>query len=434
MKSAKFIICSLINFWLCFYPSLNNDFLTLSIYFLILSLTSYNIIFNKRTISLDVIFLLFIYFFFGIAPIIQYKESTLFFYDKTPLISSDFLMGGVLTLSIMFVYALTYWFFSKKTSINFKYPKYDFEFRSGRLLVIILLICSATMLLNYNNYQAIFFRYKAGGENDFFQSLISILDTVVSFIPLLILIYFKSTNKLSFKNELLLLLTTVILNFPTAVSRYEIGLVYFTLALMYLNPMKTYFKESFIFGLLFLFPLFNHFRYKNSDWFKDFNPFIQFQELHFDSFQNTIGIIKLEIISYGSQLLASFFFFIPRILWESKPKSSASLLCEKIDYNGYCNIAVSYFGEGFINFGFLGVFFFTIILAIYNSKLDNIYHNNKQFEYSNFYLLFIFHEFYLLRGSLTSAVIKFSTIIFSIIIFLFLKKLLCVVKNSKKTC
>ena len=73
----------------------------------------------------------------------------------------------------------------------------------------------------------------------------------------MILVYYKQKEGLTLKNEIILLVCIVLFNFPTAVSRYELGLVYFTLGLVYFKHIKLFFKESFILGLLFVFPFFN---------------------------------------------------------------------------------------------------------------------------------------------------------------------------------
>ena len=66
---------------------------------------------NKEPLSLDIIFHLFIFFFFLLAPTIQFKTNTIFFSEKSVLESKDFLLGSFLTFFILVVYNIGSWFF-----------------------------------------------------------------------------------------------------------------------------------------------------------------------------------------------------------------------------------------------------------------------------------------------------------------------------------
>lgn len=421
MKYLKYIISCLINIWICLYPSNNYDLAILGVYFLVLSISSYIIFFDERKISLNIVFYLFIYFFFGIAPVIQYKEAVFFFGDKTPLINIDFMFGGCVTLFVIGIYTLSYRLINNKITINLKLKDVDYKYKTNNLPLVLTMLTVLIVFLHHKNFMSLFFRYSGAENVQFIDYFMSTIEVSISLLPLLFLAFFKQKGGLTLKSEIILLICIILFNFPTAVSRYELGLVYFTLGLIYFKYVKIFFKEIFILGLLFVFPFVNRFRHKNDEAINGSSTYSQFKNLHFDSFQNTIGIMKEEIITCGDQLIASLFFFIPRVTWEGKPKSSASLLCDEINYEGFCNIAVSFFGEGYINFGFIGVVLFIIILAFYNSLLDKCYYNND-FNYKHFYFLFIFHEFYLLRGSLTAASIKFSIIVLALILFLIINK------------
>jgi hypothetical protein len=426
MKYLKFFICFLVNIFICFYISDNYDLLILSTYLLILSYCSFFVFFNKKNISLDIVFYLFIYFFFGIAPVVQYKDAVFFFRDKSPLLNEDFINGGIITLLILGLYTLISKVLNNKINFNFTILDTKTELNSGRLYSVLLVLVIVVLGLNYNNYLVLFFRHAGSRHTEFVDYFKSTMDTVISLVPVIILLYLKTSKKIKLKDELLLLLIIVFFNFPMAVSRFEVGLVYFSLILMYFKFIQVYFKEFFIIGILFVFPFLNKFRYKGTVDLNNSNPFGQFNELDFDSFQNTIGIIKQDIITNGEQLMASLFFFIPRMFWTNKPTSSASLLCENLDFDGYCNVAISFFGEGYINFGVFGLITFVIILALYNTILDKFFYKCDFLGYKLIYFLFLFHEFYLLRGSLTAATIKFFIITFAIILFLFLKRIFMV--------
>lgn len=76
-----------------------------------------------------------------------------------------------------------------------------------------------------------------------------------------------------------------------------------------------------------------------------------FTELHFDSYQNSLNIIINNLITYGEQLLPVLFFYVPASIWINKPKGSSYLLADKLNYSGFSNVAIGFFGEGYINLG-----------------------------------------------------------------------------------
>ncbi|WP_394800320.1 O-antigen polysaccharide polymerase Wzy [Aestuariivivens marinum] len=180
-----------------------------------------------------------------------------------------------------------------------------------------------------------------------------------------------------------------------------------------------------------VFPYLHHFRYGFSLKSSNYGFSELFSTPHFDSFQNTICVIKLNIITYGEQLLGGLLFFIPHSLWEGKTGTSSFLLCDKINYDGFCNIAISYFGEGYINFGFLGLFIFLIILIIINECLDQLFLKSKNNLFKSFFLCLVFYEFYLLRGSLDSSIEKLAILLFAFLVYITLNYCLTTF-NTKK--
>jgi hypothetical protein len=118
----------------------------------------------------------------------------------------------------------------------------------------------------------------------------------------------------------------------------------------------------------------------------------------------TVDYVSAHGLSYGYQLLGSLLFFVPRSFWTFKPTSTGELVGDylidkyEFDYNNLSNPIVS---EGYIDFGFFGLFFMAIILAYYIIKLMSWLQSPDPLKkFIAFY--FAIHLIFLLRGDLTS--------------------------------
>ena len=95
--------------------------------------------------------------------------------------------------------------------------------------------------------------------------------------------------------------------------------------------------------------------------------FETFNRLHYDSFPNIMASINYfneNDIIYGNQLLGSILFFFPRSFWIEKPLPSGMEIGNYlIDYHAmwFNIISMPSVGEGWLNFGILGVIIFAII-------------------------------------------------------------------------
>ncbi|WP_426431861.1 O-antigen polysaccharide polymerase Wzy [Winogradskyella sp. HB-48] len=133
-----------------------------------------------------------------------------------------------------------------------------------------------------------------------------------------------------------------------------------------------------------------------------------YSSLHYDSYANimaTVDYVGKEGMSFGFQLIGALLFFIPRSLWASKPLSTGELIGNHlIDDFGftYNNLSNSMVSEGYINFGFLGVIFFALLLSYFVVFfLKWLRSSNCLKEAIAFY--FAIHLIFILRGDLTNA-------------------------------
>ena len=132
-------------------------------------------------------------------------------------------------------------------------------------------------------------------------------------------------------------------------------------------------------------------------------------------------VIKDDIVTYGNQLLGALFFWIPRSVWPSKPVGSGYFVAEQTELS-FNNISMPFWGEGYINFGYLGVIIFAIALAIVIARIDSKFWNKvvtqQNLEPIKYYLLLGLLIF-ILRGDMLSSTAYTCGIITS---YYFIKK------------
>ena len=159
-------------------------------------------------------------------------------------------------------------------------------------------------------------------------------------------------------------------------------------------------------GLLVIFPFLDQFRHAKelSTDTKIGISTQMFSEGTFDSYQNTINVINKADITYGRQLLGVLFFYVPRSIWSTKPIGSGAYIAKEFKYN-FSNISMNFLGEGYLNFGYFGVFLFILFLSNLVSRFDFMYWNNlirKEYMYIIYFYLYGL-LFFIMRGDLLSS-------------------------------
>ena len=138
--------------------------------------------------------------------------------------------------------------------------------------------------------------------------------------------------------------------------------------------------------------------------------FDMFSTLHFDSYISLAYVFENEIITNGRQLLGVLFFWFPRMFWKDKPVGSGAYVAQTTDVMGenneFSNISMNFLGEGYINFGILGVFIFIIVLALFSRKMDKLFWQKYNGDYHNLFAPFYLYSLgiltFVLRGDLMS--------------------------------
>lgn len=395
------------------------DFFSDRVYLSSLAIQVFSLIqiFNDKykNFSLYKIFFLFTYFFLGIAPIIQFHKKGSYF--GAPLITEEwYFYTNILIILICVFYKFIYNFFIKFTQIDninlskFKSPDKLSTYKG--VVLIFLSIISFLSVLYINNFSVISMLVRGGEFKRELDSDATTMNILVGqfLIPIsfLCFLFYITTNKRNMLITIVLFLLAVITCSPFGIPRFYAAAIYLPLLLIISDFLrrKNVFSGTIIFGLLFIFPTLDYFRY-----FDDLSKvkfgldFKMFDSGHFDSYQNFSLILSHSEITWGYQLLGVIFFWIPRSIWESKPEGSGSYLAKQLNFS-FDNISANFFAEGYINFGVLGILIFIIIISYATAFADKVYWI-KLHKADNFlkiaYFILLGMLFFMLRGDLLSS-------------------------------
>lgn len=395
---------------------------------------------KERPYSLYRMVSIFFLFFFSIAPILQYKNDIRMF-GGGYLPDNAFLLTNIVLIAIIIQYSLFYTYFFRRRREHKRLESFLKIFSMGDstriesfsllCLYILSIICLFLVLQsNHFNLQSLLVR---GGDIssrvNMEQSFSLILSNYIRPIPLLVFFIYSFLRKNNDIHCWVFFLIGLLSTFPLGLARFAAATLYIPFFLLYIPFVKkrNVFPVLLVLGLLIVFPFLNNFRHFSSDTEIAIGlDFEMFTDGHFDSYQSLLRVLFNEIITYGEQLLGVLFFWIPRTVWPSKPVGSGSFMSEKLGLD-FGNISCNYFAEGFINFGFLGVFLFVILLAYITATLDKLYWryylnaNNRNNIFHIWYFLLFGFVFFILRGDMLSStayLTGFSLAFFSILALL----------------
>ena len=380
---------------------------------------------DGQGVSLNKTFGLFNLLFFSLAPVVQFKYNSSF-YIQTIFNANLYLNVALLILLSLVFYIIIYAFVFDRLIRRVYARKEPFLVVNSFVVLGISLISfiGYLYLIRFDlslilNRPPMF--YMKTHTNLGLIGYAVLL--IVKLIPFVCLMYYKLLRKVNDKTTLFLLLVVLTMFFPTAAERVYVGIVYVPLLLLFVPKTGDKYNLVFLltFGVLLIFPVLNNFR----DGLVGTGIKLEyplFRTGHFDAFQNFMLVLEQGIVTNGRQLLGSFLFFVQEGMWSGKPVGSGHLLGESIGYD-FLNVAMPFLGEGYINFGILGVFIFVLICACFNALLDVFMKKNKLTLFLKIvFYVFVAFEFYVLRGDLMSS-IKISTSILlalSIVYFLIL--------------
>lgn len=395
--------------------------------------------FRKYSFSIHKMVNFFILFFFVIANSLQFSKHVNVTHVPLIFTDNDYVNFQIVVLFIIVFYNIFYYIYlgktrEKKRLIFQEVNKFKTNPHiNNRILLIISFISLSITLFHFKDDIAHLF-VRGLIEDSIGASFEKPEGTIGSqisgkiirsstFVCYMIARYFN-INK---NTRIILFLFMLISLFPTSLPRNAAAVYWIPVILSnvkFLHKENVFMLLAF-FGLLVLFPLFGRFRNFTGefDWRLSFD-FLS--DINFDTSQEFMIVIRKDIVTWGQQLLGSILFFVPRSIWPSKPIGSGALITE--NYDDDTNVSMPFFGEGYINFGYLGVFFFSFALAAFSAHFDYLYWKVKKYKrdsslFGIYYFIIVSSMLYILRGDMMSSfAYTFATLINVHLIWLLIKK------------
>jgi hypothetical protein len=150
-------------------------------------------------------------------------------------------------------------------------------------------------------------------------------------------------------------------------------------------------------------------------------------DFNFDSFQiigYTTQYVALHGYSWGYQVMLPAFFWIPRTVWPNKPIGTPDLVAAQSDLESL-NVSSPLWTEGYVNFGWPGVFLFLFIFGFFARKCDDSLSIKQQRPVflTIITCFFASNTFILLRGDLTSGTMYLQMVVGLLyVVLLFVEK------------
>ncbi len=392
----------------------------------------FNIMKEEHPFSLNKCFWYFNLFFFFIGPLFQYLTNyypwDVYFEDEL------YIESNIIILIAFFSYNFTKTFVLKRKNIIIKENTIDLNIGKVKTLFFIS-ICSFVILVGLVGFKNLFFRGTSQVSTNF-GGLNTILNIGLRSIPAYAFAYsyyFYKKHKKGLFYVYATLIMILLCNFPQALSRYMLGIIYIGLVLIVMKNKITGRKFDYLLLFIFLlvFPILQLFKYFTID--EIFNNLSMvsnrissaYNNGDFDAYSilcRSIIYINNNGLQFGKQISSTLLFFIPRAIWKSKPYHSGIVIAEDA-HQVFTNLSCPLIAEANIDFGIFGIIFYFILFSYIINYLDFIYWNSKNIERINLFYPFLFGcLIFLLRGALQPTFIYcFSFFIFY---FIFIKKII----------
>lgn len=382
---------------------------------------------RKHPISMGIVYWIFMFFFMYFAPLIQYLKS------KYPWRGSLTETQVLYTNMVILLFNITFLvggFLGNKVRVkgftNIDISKFicnDFSFSNRSKILVSIMACLLTgysfmktglIGIVVSRVQATQVFY-SGGNSAIEMIVESVIPAFMAYVVA------EAGQNVSAKREkpfrfILLLVCMLICFFPTSLPRYKTITIYGTVFLVMFPSVKkgSNFFWIFVLALFFIFPLMNGFRHILSmdsirEVFDD-----GFLSVYTDADYDAYRMLSSAIVytrnygpEWGFPLLGALLFFVPRTIWSSKPGGSGAMLIRsELGADTVSNVSCPFIGEGYLNFGFVGMILFGLFMGIWICKLDHFYwdsHKDKDYVVFSPYLFIVFMLFFMLRGDLLSS-------------------------------
>lgn len=369
----------------------------------------------------DVVFI-FMFIFMFISPLVQYIRDSFPWWDTYLFSEKTLIYTNLIIMIFLLIYIIIYKFsFNKNIKLNnFK----NREINNIELIIDIFFIfttlCSI-YIIQKTGFSNLFSRStnNLNIDSSSFGLIVSNTFRAVSVTYVAMnLLFIQKYNRL-YKVFPFILGTILMLfvNFPTSTARFWMASVYLGILIIVVKKTRNphIFKILLFIGVLLIFPAVNVFRNNTVEDVIKYGINLQsvsdaFLEGDYDAYSmlvRSIIYVNRHGSTLGYQLLGNILFFIPRTVWPSKPIGSGAMIANVLGWK-FTNVSCPYIGEGYINFGILGVVIFAIILGIITKLADSSYRyvkkNNKNITFIDIvYPFSIGFLFFILRGDLLSS-------------------------------
>ena len=368
---------------------------------------------------------LFFLFFFIFANAMQYANNSIVSSLYVELTKDDYQMFQFLVFCILIFYNIFYAYWHQKAPRILMRESF-LKKCDSRILILIAAVAFAFVLFRYRHNPArLFFRGIAGQwhttKGDTFAASSLLFGKLIRPLPMVCYLIAKEQNKSLLVRGILLFMMLVCL-FPTAMSRNAVAMYWLPVALLAFKPFKRQdlFVLTMLGGLLIVFPFFDNFRYFNGNISFSFS-FDYLNTMNFDASQEFMITMKLKLVTWGRQLLGTLLFFVPRKIWPTKPLGSGATLAGV--QGVFSNISMPFVSEGYISFGYVGIFVYAFIMAFVSAYFDKNYWHARNEAIRNWFAPFFFvlvgSAPYLMRGDLMSSFAYVLAIFFNIVMVRF---------------
>ena len=217
-------------------------------------------------------------------------------------------------------------------------------------------------------------------------------------------------------------LCLLIAYFPTSTARNAIAGLYFGAILAFFPKMKKnrWFITLYLLIFMIAFPMLNAFRTVSvldvnmgnvmRSLFSGFST--EWLSVDYDAYSMvalSLNYLSDHGLSFGVQLLAVIFCWVPRSLWATKPIGTGPMIAE---YYGwwFTNVSEPLPAEMLVNFGIIGALISAVIIGFFLGKIDLFFWRNISDDYNvvhkvdSLYYYMVGYFLFLYRGSLNSAV------------------------------
>lgn len=411
------------------------DYKVISTFFVIALLIIINIIMDTRHFSLNKIFWYFSFFFLFFSPLIQYISGYVMWGYN---IDEYYTKANLLIIVWFLFYTISNkTYILKKEKIE-KVKEINLNIKTLKVFLI-LSVLSFIIAIIIIGFEGLFIREKNAIRlwADNINTIITNLIRTVPVFSTLYAVYYYKKYKKGILYVIILFLITLLLNYPVSVTRYWIGAVYIGLFLVIFKDIikNRIFDLGMIFVFLIVFPVFQLFKwYSLENLFSDnlvFNRILgAYNNADFDAysmFARSFSYVEIYGITYGKQLLSSLLFLIPRSIWPNKSVHTGQLIAESQGQT-FTNLSCPLIAEGYINFGYLGICIYAIIIAKLIKYFDNKFwnrNNKNNITYIDFIYPFLLGLLiFLLRGAFHPVVVYIFTFYLFIILWYWFQKVI----------